>query len=254
MKIIYSRRFEERYLTNPVESPERVSLPAQDLMLQGYEFIEPFPASLQDIARVHGKEHIARVKDMGLFDAASYAAGGATAAAEWALQSEPAFALIRPPGHHASANRAWGMCYFNNMAVAVQKIRPKAKRVLIVDIDLHYGDGTASIFRADHDIRIANPGSIDANFDYLNLDVHGYLHQIDSALEGNDYDIIGVSAGFDTYREDWGGLLETEDYETIGSMIAEGSQKCRGRRFAVLEGGYHSNLRLNIKSFIKGFS
>ncbi|VVB71676.1 Histone deacetylase domain protein [uncultured archaeon] len=198
MKIIYSRHFEERYLTNPVESPDRVSLSAR--VLQGYEFMEASPASLLDISRVHGREHIERVKDMGLFHAASYAAGGAIVAAQQALQGEPAFALIRPPGHHASANRAWGMCFLNNMAIAVQNIRPKARHVLIIDIDLHYGDGTASIFRADHEVRIANPGSIDANFDYLTLDVHGYLSQIEAALEGDNYDIVGVSAGFYTYK------------------------------------------------------
>jgi acetoin utilization deacetylase AcuC-like enzyme len=135
----------------------------------------------------------------------------------------------------------------------VQKIRPSAKKVLIIDIDLHYGDGTVSIFRGDHNVRVANPGSIDINFDYLSMDVNGYLTQIKSAFKDGDYDIVGVSAGFDTYVKDWGGLLETKDYERIGNMIAEGSQKCQGRRFAILEGGYHTDLPLNIVSFIKGF-
>ncbi len=252
VKIVYCRTFEERYQTNPVESPDRIALPRK--MLDEYEFVEPLPASLQDIARVHGNEHIEQVKNRGLYNAAALAAGGAITAAELALQGEPAFALVRPPGHHASANRAWGMCFFNNMAIAVQKIRPKARRVLIIDIDLHYGDGTASIFRGDHDVRIENPGSVDINFDYLSMDASGYLKQIEVALVGDDYDIIGVSAGFDTYVKDWGGLLETKDYEIIGNMIKEGSQKCRGRRFAILEGGYHADLALNIKSFIKGFA
>ncbi len=252
MKIVYSRAFEERYPTNPVETPDRVALSAG--LLSEYEFVEPFPASQKDIAGVHGMEHIKDVKNRGLYDAAAFAAGGAICAAELALQGEPAFALVRPPGHHASANRAWGMCFFNNMAIAVQKIRPRAQRALILDIDLHYGDGTVSIFRGDHNVRIVNPGSVDINFDYLSMDVSGYLKQIEAALEGDDYDIVGVSAGFDTYVEDWGGLLETSDYEIIGKMIAEGSQKCQGRRFAVLEGGYHSDLPLNIKSFIEGFA
>lgn len=119
VKIVYCRAFEKRYPTNPVEAPDRVSLPAAGLC--EYEFIEPLPASLQDIARVHGHEHIEQVKNGGLYDAAALAAGGAICAAELALQDEPAFALIRPPGHHASANRAWGMCFFNNMAIAVKK-------------------------------------------------------------------------------------------------------------------------------------
>jgi acetoin utilization deacetylase AcuC-like enzyme len=254
MKIVYNKHFEAKYPTNPVENPDRTRIPAHVLQEAGYEFVEPSPASQEDIRRVHGLQHIELIRSNGLYDTAALAAGGAITAAELALSGEPAFALVRPPGHHASANRAWGMCFFNNMAIAVQKIRPKARRVLIIDIDLHYGDGTASIFRGDHDVRIENPGSVDINFDYLSMDASGYLKQIEVALVGDDYDIIGVSAGFDTYVKDWGGLLETKDYEVIGRMIAQGSQKCRGRRFAILEGGYHVDLAINIESFIKGFA
>lgn len=251
MKIIYTKMFEEQYPANPVESPDRVRLPAQEL--QGYEFIEPCAAGQEDILRVHGREHIEQVRRKGMFEISSLSAGGALAAAEIALQGEPAFALIRPPGHHASANRAWGMCYFNNMAIAIQKVRQEARRVLIIDIDLHFGDGTVSIFRGDRDVKIANPGSIDINFDYLNMDSCGYLRQVEEAFEGFEFDLVGVSAGFDTYVEDWGKLLSNDDYQEIGRLIREGAEKCGGRRFALLEGGYHPDLRYNIKSFIKGF-
>ena len=252
MKIVYSREMQARYPGNPVENPDRISLPAS--VLQEFEFIEPIPASLEDIARVHGPEHIERVKSNGLYDAAALAAGSAIAAAGLALAGEPAFALARPPGHHASANRAWGMCFFNNMAIAVQKVRPKAKRVLIIDIDLHFGDGTVSIFRGDSNVKIVNPWSVDENFEYLNMDQSRYLGQIIEAFQGFDYDIVGVSAGFDTYIEDWGGLLKIEDYRMIGRAIREGSEeKCGGKRFALLEGGYHPGLMWCIKSFIEGF-
>lgn len=254
MKIIYSRRFEERYQTNPVENPDRVRNPALELMRSGYDFIEPSPAAEEDIRRVHGMEHVTNVRRRGLYETASWAAGGAIAAAELGLAGEPAFALIRPPGHHASASRAWGLCFFNNMAIAVRRIMQRAARVLIIDIDLHFGDGTVSIFRGDSGVRIVNPGSVDKNFDYLSMDSHGYMKQIEEALLGFDYDVIGVSAGFDTYIEDWGGLLTTDDYEMIGRMISEGSERCEGRRFAVLEGGYHPDLKFCISKFIKGFS
>jgi acetoin utilization deacetylase AcuC-like enzyme len=253
MKIVYSRKYEARYPANPVENPDRVRLSAQELEKIGYELIEPDTCSLQDISRVHGREHIDRVRKSGHFEAAALAAGGAICAAELAMEGEPAFALIRPPGHHAAANRAWGMCYFNNMAIAVQKIRPNAKRVLIIDIDLHFGDGTVSIFRGDHEVKVVNPGSVDANFDYLTLNAGGYIKQIELALEDNSFDIIGVSAGFDTYLEDWGGLLGFDDYQKIGGLIKEGSKCCADRRFALLEGGYHPDLRLCILSFLKGF-
>ncbi len=254
MKIVYNKRFEERYPTNPVESPDRARLPALELQESGYDFIEPYPASLNDIRRVHGTQHIEAVRARGFYDAAALAAGGAICAAELALQGEPTFALARPPGHHASANRAWGMCFFNNMAIAVQKIRPEAGRVLIIDIDLHFGDGTVSIFRGEKDVTIVNPASVDINFEYLQIDGTGYLAEVKKALEGSEYDIIGVSAGFDTYIEDWGRLLTNDDFRRIGRAIKEATEeRCEGKRFAILEGGYHPDLKYNIKSFVEGF-
>jgi len=253
VKIVYSEHFAAKYPTNPVENPDRTRHPAQELLEACYEFVEPSPASQEDIRKVHGLQHIEMVQSRGLYDAAALAAGGAACAAELALQGEPAFALVRPPGHHAAANRAWGMCFFNNMAIAVQKIRPKAKRVLIIDIDLHFGDGTVSIFRGDPDVKIVNPWSVDENFEYLNMDESRYLSQVKEAFQGFDFDIVGVSAGFDTNIEDWGKLLKMEDYQKIGKAIREGSDRCGGHRFAVLEGGYHPNLRYCIKSFIVGF-
>ena len=74
----------------------------------------------------------------------------------------------------AASNRAWGMCFFNNMAIAIKKIRPRAKKALIIDIDLHFGDGTVSIFRGDSDVKIVNPWSVDENFEYLDMDESCY--------------------------------------------------------------------------------
>lgn len=253
VKIVYSRKYEQKYPANPVENPNRVRLPADELGKAGYQFIEPEPSSLAQISKVHGKEHIDRVRLSGHFEAASLAAGGAIAAAELALQGEPAFALLRPPGHHAAANRAWGMCYFNNMAIAIKNIRPRTKRALIIDIDLHFGDGTVSIFRGDKDVKIVNPWSVDENFEYLSMDESRYLSQVKGAFQKFDYDIVGVSAGFDTYLDDWGKLLKKDDFYRIGKVIKEGAKMCGGHRFAVLEGGYHQDLKWCIKSFIEGF-
>ena len=139
------------------------------------------------------------------------------------------------------------------MAIAVKSIRPRAKKALIIDIDLHYGDGTVSIFRGDSSVKIVNPWSVDENFEYLNMDESRYLEQVEDAFRGFDFDIVGVSAGFDTYLEDWGKLLKMEDYQKIGKAIRVGSERCGGHRFAVLEGGYHPDLKWCIKSFIKGF-
>jgi acetoin utilization deacetylase AcuC-like enzyme len=251
--IVYSKKYELRYPASPVEDPDRVRLPATMLENSGYRFIEPKPCSLAQISKVHGREHIDRVRQSGHFEAASLAAGGAITAAEMAVQGEPAFALVRPPGHHAAANRAWGMCYFNSMAIAVKDIRPRVKKALIIDIDLHYGDGTVSIFRGDSNVKIVNPWSVDENFEYLNMDESRYLSQVEGAFQGFNCDIVGVSVGFDTYLEDWGRLLKIEDYRKIGKAIREGAEACGGRRFAVLEGGYHPDLQWCIKSFVEGF-
>ncbi|MFZ2472388.1 MAG: histone deacetylase family protein [Methanothrix sp.] len=253
MKIVYSGKYEQRYPANPVENPDRVRLPSVELGKAGYMFTEPQPSSLLQISKVHGREHIDRVRQSGHFEIASLAAGGAIRAAELAMQGEPAFALVRPPGHHAAANRAWGMCYFNSMAIAIKNIRPRAKKALIIDIDLHYGDGTVSIFRGDGNVKIVNPWSVDENFEYLNMDESRYLSQVEDAFRNFDYDIVGVSAGFDTYLEDWGKLLKIEDFRKIGKAIRVGAKMCSGHRFAVLEGGYHPDLKWCIKSFIEGF-
>ncbi len=147
-----------------------------------------------------------------------------------------------------------GVVIFQQHGHCLKKIRPRAKRSLIIDIDLHFGDGTVSIFRGDGDVKIVNPWSVDENFEYLNMDESRYLGQVEDAFQGFDCDIVGVSAGFDTYLEDWGGLLKIEDYEKIGKAIRKGAEEmCGGRRFAVLEGGYHPDLRFCAKSFVEGF-
>jgi len=255
MKIVYSKDLERRYNTNPVETPDRVRLPAQELEdCEFCDFVAPKPASLEDIFRVHSKEHVERLKNKGMFEPASLAAGGACAAAELALAGEPAFALIRPPGHHASSTHAWGMCFLNNMAIAMKRIEGRVGKALIIDIDLHFGDGTVNILRWDDWVKIVNIGAIDMGFEYLKMDRNGFVDQVQAALLMHDFDIVAVSAGFDTYIEDWGGLLTLDDYREIGRIVKEGAeQKCEGRRFAILEGGYHPDLRYCVKNFVEGF-
>ena len=81
-----------------------------------------------------------------------------------------------------------------------------------------------------------------------------YLSELRESLEkSKGYDIIGVSAGFDTYEKDWGRSLKTEDYRSIGNMIREAAKSCHSRRFALLEGGYYiPDLGKNVRSFLEG--
>jgi acetoin utilization deacetylase AcuC-like enzyme len=245
MKIIFHEGYEQVYSYDPAAKAGRIESIVE--ALKGYKFVLPQSADEEDLLLVHTQSLIESVKgDRTVFELAILAAGGAITAAEIAM-SEPAFGLIRPPGHHAGRYFNGGFCFFNNMAIAVQRLiqQKKLNRALIVDIDLHYGNGTHDIFGGRKDVM------------FLNMECQErqrYLDELRGSLEKTKgYDIIGVSAGFDTYEKDWGRSLETEDYKTIGSMIKEAAKSCQGRRFALLEGGYYiPDLGKNVKSFLDG--
>lgn len=242
MKIVFHPKFYTVYTSDPAAESGRMEAIVEEL--RDFEFVEPEPATKEDILLVHTIEHYEYVKSENkVYELAMLAAGGAIEASKIAFD-EPAFAAIRPPGHHASPDSSWGFCYFNNIAIAVRKLlwEKRIKKAVIVDFDLHFGDGTANTFANDPNVRY---------FHMQGGDVTG----IDDFLRKEDYDIIAVSAGFDRHKEDWGGILETEDYREIGRIVKENAEsKCEGRRFAVLEGGYnHSVLGKNVKSFVDGF-
>lgn len=242
MKVIFSPRFYEVYSHEPAAEPGRMEAIVKEL--RGYEFLEAKMAEEKDILLVHTKRHFEDVrKDKKVFDLAMLAAGGAIMAGELSFK-EPSFALIRPPGHHASPDSAWGFCYFNNIAIAIKKllVEGKISKAVIVDFDFHFGDGTANVFKSEPRVKYHHMGGRS-------------IEGIAEFLERHDCDIIAVSAGFDRHVDDWGGLLETDDYREIGKILKEYSErKCEGRRFAVLEGGYnHQVLGKNVSSFLRGF-
>ncbi|MCX5896209.1 MAG: histone deacetylase family protein [Proteobacteria bacterium] len=247
MKIIYHPLYTEIYSSDPASESGRIEAILKELE-GAYQFLKPQPATEDDIKRVHGSSHIHSIKrDPFLYEIACLAAGGAIMAAEMAMKDEPAFGLIRPPGHHASFDHYWGFCFFNNIAVALAKLRAEKRieKALIVDFDLHFGDGTDNIFSGTG-IEYFQP-TVDNRERFVKI--------IEKKLtEESAYDILAVSAGFDRHVDDWGGELTTEDYRTIGALVKEAAEKvCRGRRFAVLEGGYnHSVLGRNVKSFLEG--
>ena len=132
-----------------------------------YEMITPNPACESDILRAHGRNHYERIKrDSLLYELAALAAGGAIMAAEKAYEGDPAFAVIRPPGHHASADSCWGFCYFNNVSISLLKLfsEKKIKKAFILDFDLHTGDGNINILQNRNDgfkVSILNPVSFE---------------------------------------------------------------------------------------------
>ncbi|MCK5554117.1 MAG: histone deacetylase family protein, partial [Deltaproteobacteria bacterium] len=183
-----------------------------------------------------------------LYKMATLAAGGSIQTAEIAVQGEPAFGLVRPPGHHASGDSYWGFCYFNNIAVSLLHLRAKGliESAYILDIDLHYGDGTANIFGDSPDVSYYHPEGYNRE---------GYMETLSRDLESaKSYDIIAISAGFDRHENDWGRLLKTEDYVRIGELVkAHSLRNCSGRRYGLLEGGYnHAVLGENVTALLEG--
>ena len=247
MKVIYHPDYQKVYASDPAAEAGRMEAILREL--EGhYDFLEPEPASEDDLRRVHTQSHIDSIKrNPLLYQAACLSAGGAILAAKLAMGKEPSFGLIRPPGHHVSADHCWGFCFFNNIAVALAKLKEakEISRAFILDFDLHFGDGTSNIFE-DSQIVYFQPGVEERQ---------GFLKEIEARLETEkEYHILAVSAGFDRHEEDWGRALKTDDYRFIGKLVKDASQNiCQGRRFALLEGGYnHRVLGKNVKAFLVG--
>ena len=240
--VIYSEDFLTDYRTVDCESPERAWI-IQSTITEIADFHEPDLCSKTDLLRCHTDSLIKSVEnDEEVFSVARRAAGGAMMAADVALK-KPSFALIRPPGHHAGRNFNGGFCFFNNMAIALYALLSKSSicTAIIIDIDLHYGNGTEDIVKED------------SRFSFRNIHAfhrEEFLAEVESALrDAASYDIVGCSAGFDTYVHDWGGVLLTDDYREIARMITSSNP----HTFTILEGGYYiSDLGKNVASYLKG--
>lgn len=255
MQIVFHERYlNANYAMDPAASPGRLE-GIMNLISKNkeYEIIVPEPATDKDILRVHTDRHLHQIKkDNLLFELSSLAAGGSILAAMEGFKGNPTFAVVRPPGHHASANSCWGFCYFNNMSISLLKLfsEQKIKSAFILDFDLHFGDGNVNILTNRKDkfkVKILNPES--------NNRV-SYVEEVETYMQGLDsIDLFAASAGFDQGIEDWGDLLYPEDYFELGNIMKKYSEElCNGRRFALLEGGYnHEVLPKNLDAFCQGF-
>ena len=256
MKIIFHEKFyNSRYAGDPAAAPGRLESIMDYLLSKGdaYEILSPVAATEEDILRAHTKEHFEEIKrEKLLYEMSALAAGGAILCAQEAYKGTPSFAVIRPPGHHASASSCWGFCFFNNMSVSLLKLfsEKKIQTAFILDFDLHYGDGNVNILERKKDsfyVDIHNPDASSRS---------SYIQNVEDHMKRlKNIDIFAASAGFDQGINDWGRLLNAEDYQTIGALMKKYSKKlCNGRRYAIFEGGYyHPDLGKHVDAFCSGF-
>ena len=256
MKIVFHEKYyNSGYAMDPAAASGRLDGIIDVLKKRvEYQFIEPIPATEEDILRAHTQNHVDYIKkDSLLYELSALAAGGAILAAEEAYEGNPTFAVIRPPGHHASTDSCWGFCYFNNISISLLKLysEKKIKSAFVLDFDLHTGDGNINILTNrtdDFKVQILNPNSNNRK-DYI-AEVEEYLQEL------KNVDIFTASAGFDQGINDWGNLLTPKDYTELGRLMKEYSNKlCKGRRYALLEGGYnHDAIGKNVGAFCQGFN
>lgn len=253
----------------------------------GVRFEKGKVATRKQLGRVHTSQYLEDIFELrgrnawldedttavspGSVKAAEVAAGTAIAAVEAVVagRCSSAFALVRPPGHHAEPVRARGFCLFNNVAVAAAHAQAAlgCKRVLIVDWDAHHGNGTQDIFWADPDVLFFDthraapfyPGSGDMHEigaglgqgTTVNVPVPGgagdtalleaFRKILVPAAEWYKPDLVLVSAGFDAHRLDLALNVTYGGFAALTGIVQEiADRHCNGRLALVLEGGYHT--------------
>ena len=292
MVIIHSPQCLQYAAEGHPESPERITTALDVLHEHHHDWLTPELCCEQDILRVHTPQLLTAVKDgtfsdadtpyfPQIFELAQLAAGSAILAAQQAMRGQPAFSLMRPPGHHAGRDRVMGFCYFNNIAIAVAKMladeSQAVRRVAILDFDCHHGNGTEDIFQGDERVLFASlhqspcyPGTgLISRDNCLNYALAPqtkppeFLAALTDALEklaAFKPELLAVSAGFDAYKGDpitqMG--LEIDTYHDIGAHIASFCQATKKARtplpcFMVLEGGYSRDFARCVESFVNAW-
>lgn len=289
--IVTSRIFLEHETGDHPERPERLEAILRLLertgRLDDRQVIEPDPADEDTIALVHDRNYIEELREFAArgggwldadtivsprsYDVARLAVGAAVAAVDLVLRGEEprAFALVRPPGHHAEPDRGMGFCLFNNVAVAAQWAleRYGLERVAIIDWDVHHGNGTqAAFYRTDRVFFVSlhqwplYPGTGRADevgeglgYGYtLNIplpprsDDRAYVRAFDEAIEPRlrSYrpELLLVSAGYDAhYADPLAAMAATEQgFSVMAERVLRWAREwCAGRLVLVLEGGYN---------------
>jgi acetoin utilization deacetylase AcuC-like enzyme len=266
------------------ERPARVSRTWEKLRSQtelSLTWAAPLTVEDEIILRAHSKEHLQRVKNAvddfagdtpahpKIFEHAQRSIGGALRTLQAARVGESAFSLLRPPGHHATRDRAMGFCYLNSIAIAaLEGLAMGVAKIAVFDFDVHHGNGTEAIL-LDHPHAAfysvhqhpCYPGTGTKNggencFNYPvaprtpRTEYRRVLARALEELEKFKPALIAVSAGFDAYARDpiAQETLEAEDFFWLGGQL----RKLGKPFFSVLEGGYSSDLPELIFAYLKG--
>jgi acetoin utilization deacetylase AcuC-like enzyme len=268
---------------NHPESPERYDAIMNHL--KGYPIFSPRDATEEDLLRCHTASYIHLVQkeiiegqttlstgDVNVsaksYKAALRAVGAVLTAVDLVMENKTkrVFCVVRPPGHHACSDMGMGFCLFNNIAIGARYAQEKyqIKRVLIVDWDVHHGNGTQEIFHEDPSIFYFSthqfplyPGTgaasekgagtiynvpIMAGETAREEVLQAYKETLQMEMEKFRPELVMISAGFDAHKDDpLGGLkLNTEDYATLTEAVKKVADKyASGRIISVLEGGYN---------------
>lgn len=276
------------------ECPERLDAIEDRLLVSGvFDALERYDApqaATTDLELAHDRAHVAVMRgysellaeevqaggpqfsqidpdtsiNVHTWNAALRSAGAGMAATDAVMagEIENAFCAVRPPGHHASRNKAQGFCFFNNVAIAAKYAleRYHLQRVAVVDFDVHHGDGTENILAGD--MRALMVGIFQHPFypfcgdqnpapNMLNVPIPAYTRGMDireiiemswiPRLEEFQPEMIFISAGFDAHREDDMGQLglTEQDFAWITQRIKDIAKRySKGRIVSLLEGGY----------------
>jgi acetoin utilization deacetylase AcuC-like enzyme len=255
MRVVFHEQFHDTaYSLDKFDNaavPGRMQGIMDALRNDGHYAVEsPGTATRIDLLRGHTEQYVASVEqNPQLYAMAAQAVGATNWASDIALQGEPAFACVRPPGHHASRGSAWGHCTFSNVALALLRLRDagQIRSALVVDFDQHTGDGTIDVLRGWPEAQVLNPYGDNAAEYLRNLE--------DGLARAPQVDLLAVSAGFDAYIHDLGKKLSTEDFFAIGRLLQGYAIRLgHQRRFAAFEGGYYlPDLGKNVLAFCRGF-